>query len=137
MRKKSTLIYPELSYKLTGILFKIHNELSRFCREKQYGDLIEIKLKEADIKYEREKEIPFNLTDCKIKGNRVDFYIEDKILLDLKAKKFLQKDDFYQMKRYLEATGLKLGVLVNFRDTFLKPHRVLNSKSSVDSHFNS
>ena len=119
------------------MLFKVHNELGRFCREKQYGDLLEVKFKEAKIYYEREKRIPFKLHGCEIRGNIVDFYIENKILLDLKAKKFLQKDDFYQMKRYLEATGLKLGIIVNFRDTYLKPHRILNSKSFVDSHYNS
>jgi len=133
MRKNVKIIYPELSYKLNGLLFKIHNELGRFCLEKQYGDLLEIKLKEVQIKYEREKEIPFQGKDYTIKGNKVDFYIDNKILLDLKAKKFLQKDDFYQMRRYLKASDLKLGILVNFRDTYLKPHRILNSESSVNS----
>ena len=35
------LIYPALSYKITGILFKVHNQLGRFCSERQYCDLIE------------------------------------------------------------------------------------------------
>ncbi len=134
MRKRIDLIYPELSYKLNGLLFKVHNELGRFCREKQYADLLEIQLREFQIKYEREKEIPFQSTEHILKGNRVGFYIDDKILVDIKAKKFLQKDDFYQTRRYLKASGLRLGILANFRDTYLKPHRILNSESSVDSH---
>ena len=38
------LIYPKLSYVVTGICFDVHNELERYSREKQYGDLIERKL---------------------------------------------------------------------------------------------
>ena len=42
---KQDLIYKKLSYEITGILFEIHNELGRYCNEKQYGDILETKLK--------------------------------------------------------------------------------------------
>lgn len=126
MNNKNKIIYPELSYKITGLLFDVHNELGRFCKEKQYADLLESKLGREEIKHEREKEIPINCEDKKLKGNKVDFCIEDKILLDLKAKKFVLKEDYYQMKRYLKAVGFKLGLIVNFRDSHLKPKRILN-----------
>ena len=48
------VLYPELSYIITGILFGVHNELGQFAREKQYGDLIERKLEESKIEYKRE-----------------------------------------------------------------------------------
>jgi len=125
MKEKINLIYPELSYKITGILFKVHNELSRFCRERQYGDLFEIRLKELKLGYEREKELKLE-SDDKISSNKVDFCIENKILIDFKAKKFITKEDYYQMLRYLKASNLKLGFIVNFRSTYLKPKRVVN-----------
>jgi hypothetical protein len=52
------LIYPELSYKINGILFSVHNEEGRYCNEKQYSDAIEQKLKKLNIIYEREKNLP-------------------------------------------------------------------------------
>jgi len=59
-------------------------------------------------------------------GNIVDFMIDEVILVDLKAKKFITKDDYYQMLRYLQASNLKLGLLINFRNSHLKPKRTIN-----------
>ena len=54
------LIYKDLSYVLTGLLFKTHNDLGRFCNEKQYGDRIEFYLKQTIISFF----IPRNLITC-------------------------------------------------------------------------
>ena len=62
----------------------------------------------------------------KVEGNIVDFIIDGKILIDLKAKRFITKEDYYQMLRYLKSSGLKLGLVVNFRGTYLKPKRIIN-----------
>ena len=136
-------IHKDLSYNINGLCFKVHKKLGRFCREKQYSDNLEALLIEDGIKYVREFEIS-NLTDSP-KGNKADFIIENKIILDVKAKKFITKEDYYQMIRYLKAADLELGLIVNFRDTHLKPKRVLNSsysnfrknKNSDHSDFNS
>ncbi|MBI2190327.1 MAG: GxxExxY protein [Candidatus Levybacteria bacterium] len=119
------LIYPELSYKITGLCFKIHHKLGRFCREKQYSDSLEEALKHANVVFEREFEIK-KLTNDSPYGNRVDFLIENKIILDIKAKKFITKEDYIQMQRYLHGANLELGLIVNFRSSYLKPKRVLN-----------
>ena len=123
---KSELLYPELSYKIAGLLFKVHNNLGRFCREVQYGNLLEKELKIVNLSYEREKVLPIEIIDEKDSSNKVDFCIENKILLDLKAKKFITKEDYFQMIRYLKFSGLKLGLIVNFRSSYLKPKRIIN-----------
>lgn len=121
------LVYRELSYKINGILFAVHNELGRFCNEKQYCDLIEKYLKKFDLKYEREKVLP-PAFENELKGrNKIDFLIEDNIILEVKAKKITITEDYYQTKRYLAALNKKLGILVNFRKKFIIPKRVLNS----------
>ncbi len=119
-----TILLKELSYKINGICFKVHNNLGRFCSERQYSDKLEELLKENNINYKRECEIS-NLV-ASPKGNRADFIVEDKIVLDVKAKKFITKEDYYQMMRYLTASNFRLGLIVNFRNTYLKPKRVIN-----------
>lgn len=124
----SKIIHKDLSYQLTGIFFSIHNKIGRFAREKQYGDLLESSLRDLKIDFEREKPIPVEGIDNGF-TNKVDFDIKGIVLVDLKAKPIITKDDYYQMKRYLQASGRKLGLIVNFRNTYLKPVRVLHPHS--------
>ncbi len=123
MTRMTTLIYPDLSYKINGILFKVHNQLGRYCKEKQYQDVIEEFFKKEGIKFIREKKLPISEETV---GNQVDFEIEDKILLDCKAKPIVTKEDYYQMMRYLKASKKRLGLLANFQQKYLRIKRIAN-----------
>jgi GxxExxY protein len=108
---------------------KVHKKLGQFASERQYCDEFEELLKKDNIPYEREFEIKFFETESP-KGNRVDFFVEHKIILDFKAKPYITKEDYYQMQRYLKAANLELGIIVNFRAYRLSPKRILNSSFS-------
>ena len=124
MGGKIGLLYPDISYRITGLCYKVHNDLGRFCSERQYADALERFFVAHKIPFLRE----YNLETLgkEMKGSFVDFLVEDKIIIDLKAKKFITKEDYYQMLRYLTGSGLKLGLIVNFRNTYLRPKRVIN-----------
>ena len=116
--KQGKLIYPKLSFTIVGILFSVHNNLGPYAREKQYGDEIEQKFKEAKITYKREVIIGSS-------GNILDFVVDNKIALELKTKRILTKEDYHQIQRYLQESQLKLGLLVNFRNKYIKPVRIV------------
>lgn len=120
------LLHKELTYEVRGILFKVHNELGRFKNEKQYCDAIEFLLKENKIPYKREFVLPTSF-DGENKGrNKVDFFIADKIILEVKCVSFLNKEHYFQCQRYLNALDLDLALLVNFRAKYLAIRRILN-----------
>ena len=121
------LIYPELSYILTGILFSVHNELSCYAREKQYADLVEKKLLAIKILYIRELRIGES-------NNIADFLIDNKIILELKAKRIITKEDYYQIQRYLQESNIKLGILVNFRSRYIKPIRIVRIEKPIKKY---
>jgi GxxExxY protein len=116
------LIEKELSYKVVGLLYQIHKEYGRYLKEKQYGDVLEGLLKDNCLEYEREKA---TIIEDR-KSNFIDFCIANKILIELKAKSFITKEDYYQMQRYLTSENKELGLIVNFRQRMLRPKRVIN-----------
>ena len=124
------MLYEKETFKLNGIAFRVQNLLGRFGREKQYCDLYEQELLAAKIPYEREVTIGDT-------GNRLDFFVYNHIPLEMKAKPFLTKDDYYQVQRYLQTLNEDLGLIYNFRDSIIKPKRILRltktyPQSSVD-----
>jgi len=112
------VLYPELSYKVVGVLFETHKELGSYAREKQYGDLIEKRFKELGLPYKREISISNT-------GNILDFLVDNKIILELKSVREISKEYYRQLQNYLQQTNMKLGILVNFRTTRLRPIRVI------------
>lgn len=124
LHEADRIVEKDLSYKLNGVFFEIQREAGRFLRERQYADLLEQKLKSNSVVYKRESPIEV----AGRKSNFADFVIENKILIELKTKTYFEKEDYYQILRYLESNNLQLGLLVNFRQRFLKPKRILNPK---------
>jgi GxxExxY protein len=121
------IIYPELSYKIVGILFEIHTELGNRYQEKYYQRAVEVKLKKEKIPYIREIAVDLMIDGEKIGKYFLDFLIDGKIIVELKVKPTLMKNDFRQVSAYLKASKLKLGILVNFYGDSLEYKRILNN----------
>ena len=126
--KNSKLIFPKLSYIIVGVCFDVHYALGRFVREKQYCDEIEQRLKSLKLPYKRELLINSS-------GNVIDFLIKDKLIIEAKAKRVITRDDYYQIQRYLQTLNIKLGFLVNFRNRYLKPIRVVRIDTDARRKF--
>src|SRR3990167_8089126 len=116
--QQQKIVHAELSYTINGLLFKVHNELGRFEKEKRYGNLFEQKLLQSDLQFVREQKLST--------GDYADFIIEKTVLIELKAKRAIVKDDYNQVQRYLKCSGIRLAMIINFRNRYLKPIRVLN-----------
>ncbi len=120
------LIYPELSYKIIGILIKVHNELGNKYQEKYYQRATAIELKKNNIKFD--KEVPVDLI---YEGNKIgkyffDFLIDNKIILELKTTDRFKISDYKQISAYLKSKKMKLGIIANFRSEKLTHKRIIN-----------
>ena len=120
----SKLVYPELSYKIMGILFDVHNRLGNGFEEKYYQRAVEKLLKLNKLSFEGDKISKFFL----------DFLVDNKIVVELKAVPELLPIHFRQIRSYLKVKGLRLGILVNFRAKRLIYKRILNGEFHANKY---
>ena len=123
--KNGGLLYPELSYLLMGILFEIHNKLGNKFQEKHYQRALEIELRKPCIPYEKEFKTQVNFEGEKLGDFFLDFVIDKKIILETKTIPMITMNDVKQVIRYLESTGMHLGIIVNFRGSQVEYRRVV------------
>jgi len=123
--KRSDLVYPELSYRLVGIFYNIHNQLGGGLKEKHYQNAIAEELSKNDIKFTKEFPVTIPFKNKEIGKYFLDFLIEDKIVLEIKIKHF-KKEFFDQLLGYLKQTDLKLGIIAIFGKDKLTFKRIIN-----------
>lgn len=128
LKNNEKVVYPELSYKIIGILFDVYNELGPGYREKHYEEAVARVIDECDIKYKRQLKVPVMFKGKDIGKDFLDFLIEDKIVLELKKGDNLSRKHIEQIYEYLKLMGLKLGIIAHFSSKELKYKRILNIK---------
>ena len=124
----TSVIYKDLSYKIMGILFKVHNKLGPAYQEKYYQRAIEKELKTQNILFTREFQVEIRYENEMIGKYFIDFVIENKIALEVKNVNFFHRKYLNQVLAYLSASGLKLGILVNFNQDRLFSKRIVNPR---------
>lgn len=108
------VIFPELSYKIWVYASIFIINWGDIEMRNSMGFFLENILKENKLDFVREKPLLQSFEGEVNRRNIPDFIIEDKIILDFKAKLIITKEDYFQMKRYLVSYGKKLGLIMNF-----------------------
>lgn len=110
----SKLLYKDLSYKLQGAIFKVYKTLGCSFKESVYQNALPEELTLEELTVEKEKRIDICYNNKKVGVYVPDLIVDDKIILELKAKEFLIKKDKEQFWHYLKGSKYKVGYLVNF-----------------------
>lgn len=120
--------YGDITEKVIGICFRIHNTLGNGFPEVIYQRALALELKSIGILYEQEFDMAIYYMNQKIGSRRVDFLIENKISVELKALLKLEDGHLAQAINYLEVYNLEIGLLINFGSKSLEFHRLTNKK---------
>ncbi len=126
---KTEVIYPELSYKIVGILFTVWNIVGYGHKESFYQKAIVEELEGAGVSFKEQLKVKMIYKGKEIGVYFLDFLIDDKIVLEIKKREYFSKKDIDQLFSYLKATKLKLGIIAHFTKTGVKFKRVLNINS--------
>jgi GxxExxY protein len=120
--------YSDLTGKIIGCAMNVHNALGNGFQEVIYQRSLEYEMELQDIGFAREFEMPILYKARQVGARRVDFLVENKVSVELKALVNLEPVHLAQAINYLEAYNLEVGLLINFGNTKLEFHRLQNKK---------
>jgi GxxExxY protein len=120
--------YSALTGKIIGCAMEVHKLLGNGFQEVIYQRALEYEMELQGLSFAREFEMPVFYKEKQVGTRRVDFLVEDKISVELKALTRLEPVHLAQAINYLEAYNLEIGLLINFGETKLRFHRLENKK---------
>lgn len=116
--------YSDITEKIIGCAMRVHSALGNGFQEVIYQRALEIEMAEAGLQFAREKKMDIYYKDQYIGNRRVDFFVEDCILVELKALVQLEDVHLAQAINYIEAFKMEIGLLINFGAKSLQFKRV-------------
>ncbi len=111
----------ELSKVIVDTAFKIHVGLGPGLLESVYEEILDYEFEKAGLYVERQKIVPVIWDKLVMKhGFKADLIIDEKVMIEVKSVKEIEKVHFKQLLTYLKLTGIKLGLLINFNEAYIK-----------------
>ena len=120
----------EISNKIIGCAIEVHKVLGPGLLESAYEECLAAEFNAQGLKYERQKPIPLIYRDVKLDcGYRLDFLVENKVIVELKAIEVVPPVAYAQLLTYLRLMDKRLGLLINFYVTYLRDgiKRIVNN----------
>lgn len=120
--------------RITGIILhesiRVHNELGPGLLESTYEAVLAKRLRDRGLKVERQRPMPLVLDGEDFgEAYRLDLFVNDMVVVDLKAVEQMHPVSFRQVRSYLRLLELPIGLLINFGDVTLMDgyHRIANN----------
>ena len=126
-------IQDDLTYKIIGCAMKVHSVLGNGFQELIYQRALSIEMEKQGISFQRELEMPLFYDEQPIGSRRVDFLVQEKIMVELKALIKLEDVHLAQGLNYLVAYNVDIGLLLNFGAQSLEVKRLRHPKNKQHS----
>lgn len=117
-----------LTHKIIGCAMQVHNTLGNGFQEVIYQKALAIEFVFQRLEFAREMEMDLFYREEYIGSRRVDFFVEDRVMVEIKAVEKLEDVHKAQAINYCEAYNIAHGLLINFGSTSLEFKRVYNKK---------
>jgi GxxExxY protein len=117
----------DITYAINGAVFEVNRVLGPGFLEKVYENAVLIELKSRGLKAESQVPIKVLYKEDVVGEYVADILVEEKVIVELKTIERLEKIHEAQLLNYLRATGLNIGMLVNFRNTKAEIKRLVHN----------
>ena len=122
----------DLTHKIIGCAMKVHNELGCGFQERIYQRALAIEMEYAGLTFSQEQEMDIHYRDTSIGTRRVDFFVENRVMVEIKAVVEALPAHTAQGINYLEIYGIATGLLLNFGGRSLEFKRLYNKRMGKD-----
>lgn len=129
------MIYEQLTHKIIGCAMKVHSTIGNGFQEVIYQRALAIEFRYEKLEFSREHEMRIYYRDEEIGKRRVDFFVEENIMVELKAVSHLEDVHLAQAMNYLQAYNLPVGLLINFGAKSMEFKRVYNLNHPSNKDF--
>jgi GxxExxY protein len=114
-------IINNITYRIIGAAYKIHSSLGPGLLESVYKECLYYSLAKEGLFVEKEKALPLVFEEVKLEsGYRMDLYVENKVVIEIKAVETILDIHTAQLLTYLKLSGSKVGLLLNFNVADMK-----------------
>ena len=123
------MINQEVTDGIIGCAIKVHRHLGPGLLESAYEECLAYEMTKSGVFFERQKSMPIIYDELKLEtGYRVDLFVENRVIVELKAVEALNNVHFAQVMTYLRLANCRFGLLINFNVSLLKDgiKRVVN-----------
>jgi GxxExxY protein len=124
IRTKDNYIHSELTDKIIGCAYDVYNQLGFGFMEKVYENAMMIKLPQKGLEVVQQAPINVYFEDNLVGEYFADILVNSTVILEFKAVSALSKAHEVQLVNYLKATGMKVGLLINFGEKLKVIRRV-------------
>lgn len=118
--------YSEITGKIIGCAMRVHSALGSGFQEVVYQRALAIEMEMEGLSFGREVESPIYYRDRKVGSRRMDFFVDEKVMVELKAVTVINDIHIAQTINYLEAFRIEIGLLLNFGEKSLHFRRFTN-----------
>ncbi len=120
------VVFDETSGKVIAAAIQVHKQLGPGFLESVYEQALKLELMQRSIEFEDQKRVAVLYNGVVVGTHVLDLFVGGQLVVELKAVETLERIHFAQVQSYLRATGVKVGLLLNFNSPTLYVKRIVN-----------
>lgn len=130
----SDFLYKEETDQIIGSAFSVLNTIGHGLHEKPYENALAVEFRHRNIPFDQQRRFPVNYRGVRVSEYVPDLIAFNKIIIDTKVVERIGDHEIGQMLNYLKISGMKVGLIINFRKAKLDFRRVCVSHQPVARH---
>ena len=129
------LLEKKLVFRILGCAMSVHNSIGPGLREKTYENALCVELRRQHIRFSQQSRYPVRYCDEVVDEFVPDLVIEQRVIVDTKTVEAIIDEHRATMINYLRITGVKVGVIINFKHDTLTWERIVLDQARPDARF--